>query len=112
MINITNEKTINIVRFQTDRINAFNVETIKNPILQLIEEQHNKILIDFSGVDYIDSTGFAMFLHFRRVAGINYSIIKLCGMSETIKSLFNTLNLNSFFDIYSNTETCLQSFQA
>jgi len=110
MTDIIKEENIDIVRFQSDRINAFNVEKIKAQVLPLLEVEHNKTIIDLNGIDYIDSTGFAMFLLFRRVARTNYSTIKFCGMSESVKELFKTLNLNSFFDIYHDTQSCLQSF--
>lgn len=110
MTDINREENVDVVRFQSERINAFNVEKIKSQVLPFLEVEHNKTIINLSGIDYIDSTGFAMFLLFRRVARTNYSTIKLCGMSESVEGLFRTLNLNSFFEIYPDTQSCIQSF--
>lgn len=110
MINITAENNISIISFTTDKINALNVEFIKSPLIQLIEEQHNRVLIDFTGINYIDSTGFAMLLQVRRTARVNYSTLKLCGMSEQIAALFKTLNLEHTFDICPDIETGITKF--
>ena len=111
MITILKENDIDIVGFQPDCINALNVETIKGSILQLFEAQHNKIIINLSGITYIDSTGFAMFLQLRRAARANYSTLKLCCLTKPIQVLFNMLNIDSFFEIHADVEECILSFQ-
>ncbi len=110
MVNIDSRDKFSVVSFNTDRINAFNVDTIRASITNQLEEQHNRIIIDLSGINYIDSTGFAMFLQFRRTAISSYTTIKLCGMSEHIKQLFSTLNLEHSFSIYPDIETAGDSF--
>ncbi|HMT67133.1 MAG TPA: STAS domain-containing protein, partial [Bacteroidales bacterium] len=62
---------IEILSFRTDRINALNVDVIRPVILKLFETPYTKVVIDMAGVNYLDSTGFAMFLHLLRVARSN-----------------------------------------
>ncbi|MBE0667168.1 MAG: STAS domain-containing protein [Bacteroidales bacterium] len=101
---------IDIIRFNSDRIHALNVDTIKPAILHLFETPHTKAVIDLSGVNYLDSTGFAMFLHLHRVARSNYCTFRLCGLTPAARKLFEMLHLHKAFDIYDDFETCLQSF--
>lgn len=106
------EKTegIDIVRFNSDRINALNVDTIRSAIMKLFETPHSRAVIDLSGVNYLDSTGFAMFLHMMRVARTNYCSFRLCGLSPAARNLFETLQLDKAFDIYSDFDSCLNSY--
>jgi anti-sigma B factor antagonist len=110
MVKIVKEGNIDVVRFNTDRINALNVEGVKSSIANLFEAQHAKVVIDLSDVNYIDSTGFAMFLHLLRIARSNYCSFKLYGLTPSVESLFKALQLDSSFDIFQDKATCIQSF--
>jgi anti-sigma B factor antagonist len=110
MVVTEKEGKVEIVHFMNDRINALNVDTIKNAVIPLLEVQQNKVIIDLEGINYIDSTGFAMFLQFMRVARTNYCTFKICSMSESIQLLFSTLQLHTTFDLYPDRATCIESF--
>jgi anti-sigma B factor antagonist len=110
MVLVEKEGNVDIVHFLNDRINALNVGTIKKAVIPLLEQQNNKIIIDLEGINYIDSTGFAMFLQLLRTAKINYCVFKLCSMSQPIQILFSTLQLQTTFELYPDRDTCLKSF--
>jgi len=110
MVLVDKEGNVDVVHFLNDRINALNVGTIKKAVIPLLEQQNNRIIIDLEGINYIDSTGFAMFLQLMRTAKINYCTLKLCGMSQSILGLFSTLQLHTTFDLYTDRVTCLKSF--
>lgn len=104
------QEGIDIVRFRDDRINALNVDTIRPAIMSIFEIPHSRVVIDLSGVNYLDSTGFAMFLHLLRVARTNYGTVRLCNLTPPARNLFELLQLDKAFDIYSDFDSCLQSF--
>ncbi len=110
MVLIDRNGGIETVRFNTDRIDALNAEVIKADITRLFEIPHTKILIDFTGVMYLDSSGFSMLLYLLRTARASYCTMKLCSLSQPVKGLFNTLNLDSTFDICPDIRGCLESF--
>ncbi|HUW91702.1 MAG TPA: STAS domain-containing protein [Bacteroidales bacterium] len=110
MVFLEKNEGIDIVRFGNDRINALNVDTIRPAIMRLFDIPHSRAVIDLSGVNYLDSTGFAMFLHMLRVARANYCTFRFCSLTPAAQNLFDTLQLNKVFDIYSDFDSCLQSF--
>ena len=110
MVIVEKERTVDVVHFLTDRINALNVESVRNAVIPLLEVQHSKVLIDLSGINYIDSTGFAMFLHLLRTAKSNYSVFKICSLTSSIQKLFSTLQLQTTFESYPDRDTCIKSF--
>ncbi len=102
---------VEIISFNVDRINANNVDTIKPAILKLFEIPYTRVVIDLGGVNYLDSTAFAMFLHLLRVARSNYCTFRLCGLTPHATELFEMLMLHKALDIYPDREACLESFR-
>jgi len=111
MILLDRLEGIETVKFETDRIDALNVGEIKTGIMHLIEEPHVKVIIDLSGVEYLDSSGFGMLLHLLRTARSNYCTMKLCSLTKHVRTLFEALRLNTTFDIYPDLQACLESYR-
>ena len=102
---------IDTISFRTDRINALNVDVIRPVIMKMFETPYTKVVIDMSGVSYLDSTAFAMFLHLLRVARSNYCTYRLCSLTQGASELFDLLQLNQSLDIYPDRASCLESFR-
>ncbi|MDX9902470.1 MAG: STAS domain-containing protein [Bacteroidales bacterium] len=110
---VTSEKIdgIEVISFTTDRINALNIDAIRPGILKLFETPYTKVVLDLDGVNYLDSTAFAMILHLLRVSHSNYCSIRLCGLSESARELFELLQLHKALDIHTDRESCLESYR-
>lgn len=102
---------VETISFRTDRINALNVDVIRPVILKLFETPYTKVVIDMDGVNYLDSTAFAMFLHLLRVARSNYCTYRLCSLTKGAGELFELLQLHQSLDIYPDRASCLESFR-
>lgn len=102
---------IDIISFRTDRINALNVDVIRPVIMKLFETPYTKVVIDMKGVDYLDSTAFAMFLYLLRVARSNYCTYRICSLTRGAGELFELLQLHQSLDIYPDRESCIESFR-
>jgi anti-sigma B factor antagonist len=102
---------VEIISFDIDRINANNVGSIKPVIIKLFDIPYTRLVIDLAGVNYLDSTAFAMFLHLLRVARSNYCTFRICGLTPRASELFEMLQLDKALDIYTDRETCLESFR-
>jgi len=111
MIILEEKEGIEIVRFNGDHINALNVGEIKDSLLRLFENHRTRVVIDLTGITYLDSSAFAMFLHLHRVARSNYCTFRFCGLSEPVKKLFVTLNLHTFFELCQDTESGMESIK-
>jgi anti-anti-sigma factor len=109
---ITSERIdgVEVIGFSTDRLNALNVDTVRPSIEKLFETPYTRVMIDLTGVEYLDSTAFAMFLYLLRAATSNYCTIKLCGLAPHPMELFELLQLHKSFDIYPDRASCLSSY--
>jgi anti-sigma B factor antagonist len=110
MINIEKKDKIDIISFTVKKINALIVDEIRETVLKVFENSNSKVIIDLKGVEYVDSSGFGCFLSFMRAARNNYCTLKFADPEPKITELFETLHLNTVFEIYSDIESCTKSF--
>ncbi|HCI56289.1 MAG TPA: STAS domain-containing protein [Bacteroidales bacterium] len=110
MINIEKRGNIEIISFTDNKLNALTSDSFRQEVFHLFNEPQSKIIINLAGIEFIDSTGFATLLTLLRAAKNNYSILKLCGAEPEVEKLFNTLHLDSVFEIYSSIDECINSF--
>ena len=111
MVNFEKRDNVDIITFSVKKINAFIADEIRDKIIRLFENANAKVVIDLKGVEYIDSTGFGCFLSLYRTARNNYGFLKFANAEPGIKTLFETINLHTIFEIFSDTESCIRSFR-
>jgi len=111
MVNFEKRDNVEVMTFTVNKINALIADDIRDQIIKVFENANAKLVIDLSGVEYIDSSGFGCFLSSFKAARNNYGTLKFANAEPSVKALFETLKLNTIFELYSDTETCLRSFR-
>jgi anti-anti-sigma factor len=111
MINIEKKDKIDIISFSVNKINALISDEIREGILKAFDNSNSKVIIDLKGVEYVDSSGFGCFLSVLKAARNNYGVLKFANPEPRVSELFETLHLQTVFQIYSDIETCLMSFK-
>ena len=111
MINIEKKDKINIVTFKTDTINALITDEIRDQIIKIFEASNAKVIIDLSGVRYIDSMGFASFLSIRKTARNNFGTLKFVNPSPSVMEVLRILHLNTELDIYEDLDECIRDMK-
>jgi len=111
MINIERKDKIDIVSFPVNKINALITDEIRDEISKLSGTSNSKIIIDLSGVEYIDSSGFSCFLSIMRTVRNNYGIIRFANPGPNVKELFKMLQLDTVFQIFDDLDSCISSFR-
>ena len=111
MINIEKRNKVDIISFNVDKINALIADDLKNEISKVLDKTNPRVILDLKGIRYIDSTGFGCFLSVYKTAINNYGVLKFACPEPAIIKVFETLNLNSIFDIFGDLEDCINSFR-
>ncbi len=111
MINIEKKENIDIVTFTVNNINALITDELRDRIVKVIDNSNPKVIIDLTGVEYIDSSGFGCFLSVMRAIKSNYGVLKFTNPEPAIMKLFLTLHLNTVFQIYDDIDKCIMSFR-
>jgi anti-sigma B factor antagonist len=111
MINIKKTDNIDTITFTVNKIDALITEEIRESISKSFINSNSKVIIDLTGVEYIDSSGFGCFLSIMKTARNNYGILKFANPEPGVMEVFRTLHLQTVFQIYDNIDTCLKSFR-
>ena len=101
-----------VVRF--DNVNRFNAlisEPVKEQLKEYFNKPKTKLILNLENIDFVDSTGFGVFLSIMKTANNNYGFFKICNINSEVMELFKLLQLHNVFEIYSSLEDCVESFQ-
>ena len=72
---------------------------LRGVLLELLDEKPLRIILDLTGVSYIDSSGVGTFVELKRRAMRNESNVALVGLQPRVRSLFEITRLDKFFTI-------------
>ena len=73
---------------------------VKEKLQPLIESKQPRILLDLSGVSYIDSSGLALFIEaMQRTAGYGGQF-GLYGLRQNVRAIFDIARLDQVFKLY------------
>ena len=70
------------------------------------------VMVDFSGVEYIDSSGLATFIEYLRDAGSYGGKIALFGLKNKVRTIFDLVRLNELFTIADSAESARSALAA
>jgi len=90
-------------------IDLYNAPEIKEFINKKIEEQKYNIVINFQEISYIDSSGIGALISTLSNLKKYQGTLKITNIHDSVKKVFELTKLTSFFEIYDNVETALNS---
>lgn len=74
--------------------------TVRERIKPLIDAQLPRIIVDLSGVSYIDSSGLALFIESMQRIQSYGGKFALAGLRPTVRTIFEIARLDQIFQIY------------
>lgn len=93
-----------------DRATIGEANLLKEKITRAIEEGYNKIIIDISSCEYIDSTFLGVLvMALKRVARENGDV-RLVGFKPAVHAMFELTRMFRVFQTYSNLPKAIKSF--
>ncbi len=84
---------------------------LENFLKEKIDEGKNKIVVDLSGADFISSAGWGVFVAFLRRVRPAGGDIKLAGMVNKVKQVFELMEFDSLIDAEDTAEDAVKSFR-
>lgn len=110
MIDVEKIDDVMVVSFSNDnKLNVTVTQKIKAEVIKLIRP-NSKIVLNLSGINYIDSTGFGMLLSILRHCKNTNSQLKLCNILPEVMELVKLLQLQNVFDIRNGIDDCIKNF--
>ena len=88
-------------------INAFAAEALNTAYAEAERDNPAVILLNFSGVDYINSTGIALIVSLLARARATHRRLIVCGLSEHYVEIFQITRLADYMTVFPNEESAL-----
>jgi len=105
------EKTGNITVIDCPhRLDANVSDQLKNLMIDLIEKNKYKIVINLSGTKYVDSSGLGAIVSRISVTRSNKGDVRLVTQTKSILDLLDLTRLNKILKCYDEVKTALDSF--
>lgn len=77
---------------------------------ELITKKTTKVILDMGGVNYIDSSGLATLIEMLRRMKKYDGKLRLCNLSDKIRSLFEITKLTKLFEMFNSEAEALKGF--
>jgi len=85
---------------------------LRSELQNCASEKTPILLVDFNGVEYIDSSGLATFIEYVREAAAHDGKIALFGLKKKVRTIFDLVRLNELFTISETAEAATAALQA
>jgi len=107
-INVTEQPNHTEVELKGD-VDLYSSPQIRNQFSKLLENDKPLILINFAGVDYIDSSGLATLIELLQKLKKSEGRLFLYHVSETVRSVFQLAKLDEFFKICDSKDAAIEA---
>lgn len=97
-----------VVKPLEKRIDASSASDFKGKMIDWITGGSNRIVLDLSEVDFIDSSGLGAIVSSLKAIG-NQGDLIICGIGETVLSLFRLTRMDRVFQIVSSPEEAVKA---
>jgi anti-anti-sigma factor len=92
-------------------IDLFVIEDLFRYLRRMIEKENlKKIIFDLSQVEFIDSSGIGMLIKIRDNYYMQGYELRLCGLNEDVKTIFELSNILGFFEISETASDAINYF--
>lgn len=72
---------------------------VRGELMRLIEAGSQEIVLDLSGLDYIDSSGLALLIEARKILLESGRALRIAAISSQVRKLFNLTQLGELFGL-------------
>ncbi|MDX2081451.1 MAG: STAS domain-containing protein [Terrimicrobiaceae bacterium] len=85
---------------------------LRTELQACLEEKTPRLLLDFTDVGYIDSSGLATLIEYVRECGKFGGRLALFGLKAKVKTIFELVRLNELFSISATSDEALAAIAA
>lgn len=99
-----------VVAPQVENLDASNTKEFRRDIEALIEP-NAKVVLDLTKVNFVDSSGCGAILSYLRQLNTVGGDLKLCGISKSVRALFQLVRMHRIFDILNTRDEAVKAYQ-
>jgi len=110
-VRIDRKDGVSLIRYEGD-ITSFSEEAVLGSFRELKPEEHARILLDFSGVEYINSSGIALIITLLMEGGKQGQAIHCFGLSDHFRRVFEMVGLMRYTTLHPSEEEGIAGLNA
>jgi len=106
---VTRQQQDTIVVSIKGDVDLYSSPSVRKVIIALTEKKTPVIMVDLSGVSYMDSSGVATLVEGLQQTGKYKGRFKLFGLGMAVREVFELSRLDKVFEIYPSEEAAFSS---
>ncbi len=100
------ERGICVVDPSVERLTAANATTFKEEVFALIEDHLDRLVIDLTGVSFIDSSWIGALVGLLKRVGTRGEVV-VCGLSGSVQQMFKITRMDRVFSSYRDRDAAV-----
>jgi anti-sigma B factor antagonist len=109
--NVKKDNDVSIVSFTVASLDANNSREFKESIASVLG-QNKKLVFDMGKLEFVDSSGLGAILSCLRKMNSDGGDLKLCGISKTVRTLFELVRMHKVFEIFNTQDETINSYRS
>jgi anti-anti-sigma factor len=105
---IKGHREAQLIRFIGD-LDATNVETVLEKIVNFFNEGKIHLVVDFTKLRYVNSTGLGILLHLSKSAKEKSGSFKIAKVNENVFEIIEIIGATSLLEIYDTVDEAIAS---
>lgn len=102
---------VTIVQLPGEQLDASNAKDFKRDVASILGGA-SKVVFDLSRLRFVDSSGLGAMLSCLRQVNSAGGELKLCGLSKSVRALFELVRMHRIFDICATKDDAVRILQA
>jgi len=102
-------RDVAVVVVPVEELDASNVAEFRRDIAPILQA-HTELVVDLCRLRFVDSSGLGAMLSCLRQLSAKGGDLKLCGMAQPVRTVFELVRMHRIFDIYSTQEDAVRAF--
>ena len=86
------------------------ITDLMDAVKSALFSNHHKVVMDFGGVDWINSTGLGTLIAAQGLLREAEGQLRLAAMNDSVKSVLSINKLNLVFDLHPSVQSAAESF--
>lgn len=105
------DQHISLVRV-TGYVDTTTSHELEKKLNAILERKRYNIVVDLSGVDYVSSAGWGIFIGEIREIREQQGDLKLAGMSPDVYEVFELLEFQNILEAFPDAQTAVERFES
>ncbi len=97
-----------LVLYIEGRLDTTQADGFEKDITEILDQGHEKVVLDCKGLNYISSSGLRIFLIIQKKMMATGGQFKVCSLQPAIKEIFDMSGFSMIFTIYPDLDTALK----